>query len=115
MIPGNGADGAADVDDFGGSEIGRKRGDDTAARHGNLDVTEIQKRMTTEIDAVGLRRRDTLRRHEAVALQLICELLERRRLEAGEDERRFDELERGAEGQPGPRGCFAGKPELLNG
>jgi len=30
MIAGNGADGAADVDDFGGSEIGRERGDDAA-------------------------------------------------------------------------------------
>src|ERR1700674_135392 len=58
MVASNGVDGAADVDDFGGSEIGRERGDDAAARHGNLDVTEIQKRVAAEIDAVGLHRRD---------------------------------------------------------
>jgi hypothetical protein len=56
MIAGNGANGAAHVDDFGGSQIGRKRGDDAAARHGNLNVTETQKWMATEIDTVGLHR-----------------------------------------------------------
>src|SRR6266478_5051715 len=149
MIARDGADGAADVDDFRGSEIGRERGDHAAARHGNLNVAEIQKRMAAEIDAVGLhygdcargvdggiplnenhtshvagnetpvigprRSRAALRRDEAVALQLICELLERGRLEAGKNERRFDGLERGARRQTRARGSFTGKPELLHG
>src|SRR5467141_1730793 len=39
MVARDSADGAADVDDFRGSEIGRKRCDDAAARHRNLNVT----------------------------------------------------------------------------
>ncbi len=109
MIAGDGADGAADVDNFCGSKIGRKRGDHAGARHGNLNVPETQKRMTTEIHAIRLHGRHrtsgvdggialnknhaghvsgnevsiirlrrscpALGRYEAVALQLICELL----------------------------------------
>src|SRR6266567_3733522 len=111
MIAGDCANGAAHVDDFGGSEFGRQRGDHPAARHGNLNITETQKRMATEIDTIGLHRGNrtcgvdrgialnknhaghvtgneaaiirprrgcaALRGHEAVALQLICELLKR--------------------------------------
>src|SRR5260370_32343933 len=54
MIAGDGADGAADVDDFRGSKIGRECGDYAGARHGDLNVPETQKRMTTEIDAISL-------------------------------------------------------------
>src|SRR5260370_4202044 len=130
MIGRDGADGAADVDDFRGSEIGRERGDHAAARHGNLNVAEIQKRMAAEIDTVGLhygdcargvdggiplnenhtshvagnetpiigprRSRAALRPDEAVALHLICGLLERCRLESGKNERKSDWLQRAA-------------------
>src|SRR5260370_1303320 len=53
MVAGDGADGAADVDDFRGSKIGRKGGDHAAARHGNLNVAETQKGMAAEIDFLG--------------------------------------------------------------
>src|SRR6267154_6040014 len=45
MVAGNSADGASDIHDFRGSKVGRKRGEHAAARHRNLNVTEIQKRM----------------------------------------------------------------------
>src|SRR5260221_1890800 len=48
MIASNGADGAADVDDFRGSEIGGKRGDRAAARHGHLNVAQAQKLATAK-------------------------------------------------------------------
>jgi len=53
MVSGDGADGAADVDDFSGSEVGGERCDDLRASHGELDVAETQKGMAAEIDAVG--------------------------------------------------------------
>src|SRR5882762_11684479 len=58
MVAGDGADGAADIHDFCGSEVGRKRGEHAAARHRNLDVTEIQKRMAAKKNAVRLYRGD---------------------------------------------------------
>src|SRR2546427_13204636 len=61
MVAGDGTDRAADVDNFRGGKIGRKRGDHAAARHGNLNVAEIQKRMATEINMIGLHRRDRAR------------------------------------------------------
>src|ERR1700687_260082 len=149
MIAGNGADGAAHVDDFGGSEIRRKRGDDAAHRDGTLNVTETQNRMATEIDTVGLHRGDrargvdggvslnknhashvsgcempvigarrrcaALRRDEPVALYLTRELLEGGRLEAGENEGRFDRLECGARKQPSPGRSFTGECQLVSG
>src|SRR5712671_217474 len=54
MVAGNSADGASDVHDFRGSEVGRKRGEHAAARHRNLDVAEIQKRMPAKKNAVRL-------------------------------------------------------------
>ena len=56
-----GEEGRIDVDSIIEGEIGRKRGDHAAAGHGNLNVTETQKRMATEIDAVGLHRGDRAR------------------------------------------------------
>src|SRR5712671_3111349 len=56
MVAGDGADGAADVHDFRGSEVGRKRGEHAAAGHRNLDVTEIQERMPAKKNAVRLHR-----------------------------------------------------------
>jgi hypothetical protein len=48
-----------------------------------------------EVAVIRLRRcRSPLRRDEAVALQLIRKLLQRGRLEAGENQRRLDGLER---------------------
>src|SRR6266851_8480447 len=124
MVAGDGADGAANVDDFRGGKIGRKGGDHAAAGHRNLNVAETQKRMAAEIHFVGSHRGDRTRgvdggialnenhsghvsgnkmsiiglrrsctalsRDETVALELIRELLERGRLEAGENERRLD-------------------------
>src|SRR5882757_3008696 len=58
MVAGDGADGAADIHDFRGSEVGRKRGEHAAARHRNLNVTEIQKRMPAKKNAIRLYRRD---------------------------------------------------------
>src|SRR5712671_1684292 len=58
MVPGNSADGAADIHDFRGSEVGRKRGEHAAAGHWNLNVTEIQKRMPAKKNAIRLYRRD---------------------------------------------------------
>src|SRR5260370_13809784 len=149
MVAGDGADGAANVDDFSGSKIGRKGGDHAAARYGNLNVAEAQKGMAAEIDFlgsycgdrtrgvdggialnenhagdvsgsemsfIGLRRSCApLGRDEAVALELIRELLERGRLEARENERRLDRLERGAGRQAGSRRGFGGKAKLLCG
>src|SRR6267378_5888182 len=54
MVAGDGADGAADIHDFRGSEVGRKRGEHAAARHRNLHVSEIQKRMPAKKNAIGL-------------------------------------------------------------
>src|SRR5712671_7812849 len=54
MVAGDGADGAADIHDFCGSEVGRKRGEHAAARHRNLDVAEIQERMPAKKNAVRL-------------------------------------------------------------
>ncbi len=42
-------------------------------------------------------------------------MLQRGRLEAGENKGRFDRLECGARRQRSPRGSFTGKPELLRG
>src|SRR5260370_1360644 len=61
------------------------------------------------------RRRAALRRNETVALQLIRELLEGARLEAGKNQRRFDGLESGARRQPSSLDSFALEPELLCG
>src|SRR5258708_30343228 len=58
MVACDRADGAADVDDFRGSKIGRKGGDHAAPRHGNLNVAETQKRMAAEIHFAGLYRGD---------------------------------------------------------
>src|SRR5882672_4456822 len=52
VVAGNSADGAADIHDFCGSKVGRKRGEHAAARHRNLDVAEIQKRMPAKKNAV---------------------------------------------------------------
>src|SRR5712671_5028225 len=54
MVAGDGADGASDIHDFGGSEVGRKRGEHAAARHRNLNVAKIQKRMSAKKNAVRL-------------------------------------------------------------
>src|SRR5882672_9385170 len=54
MVAGNSADGAADIHDFRGSEVGRKRGEHAAARHRNLDVAEIQEWMPAKKNAVRL-------------------------------------------------------------
>src|SRR5258707_10811845 len=54
MVARDGANGAADVHNLCGSEIGRKCGDHAAARHGNLNVAEIQKRMAAEIKTNSL-------------------------------------------------------------
>ena len=40
MVAGDGADGAADVDDFRGGERGGEGGDNTAAGHGKGHVSE---------------------------------------------------------------------------
>src|SRR6266853_2448363 len=56
MVAGDGADGAADIHDFRGSEVGRERSEHAAARHRNLDVAEIQKRMSAKKNAVRLHR-----------------------------------------------------------
>src|SRR6267378_266439 len=56
MVAGDSADGASDIHDFCGSEVGRKRGEHAASRHRNLDVTEIQKRMPAKKNAVRLHR-----------------------------------------------------------
>src|SRR5260370_4347792 len=61
MVAGDGADGAANVDDFRGSKIGRKGGDHAATRHGNLNVAETQKRMAAEIHFVASHRGDRAR------------------------------------------------------
>src|SRR6267378_6197240 len=140
MVPGNSADGAADIHDFCGSEVGGKRGEHAAARHRNLDVAEIQKRMPAKKNAVrlhcgygtgGIYRRvalyqnhschiagnnvpvvrtrrggSTLRRNEAIALDLRCELLEGGGLKSGEDQRRLDGRQRGAYRNGKCRGCF---------
>src|SRR5690348_3668331 len=53
MVAGDGADGAADVDDFGGGEFGGKCRDHRGARHGELDVAETQEGMTAEVDLIG--------------------------------------------------------------
>src|SRR6266403_1021911 len=58
MVAGDGADGAADIHDFGGSEVGRKRGEHATAGHRNLDVAEIQKRMSAKKNPVRLHRSD---------------------------------------------------------
>src|SRR6266404_1431700 len=56
MVAGDGADRAADVHYFRGSEVGRKRGEHAAARHWNLDVAEIQKWMSAKKNAIRLHR-----------------------------------------------------------
>src|SRR5260370_13993488 len=147
MVAGDGADGAANVDDFSGSKIGRKGGDHAAARHGNLNVAEAQKGMAAEIDFLGsycgdrprgvdggialnqnhsghvsgsemsiirLRRSCApLGRDEAVALELIRELLERGRLEARETEKRLDRLERAAGRQAASASGFGRQAYLV--
>src|SRR5258708_38287419 len=45
MVAGDGADGAADIHDFRGSEVGRKTGEHAAAGHRHLTVTATQTRM----------------------------------------------------------------------
>ncbi len=69
-----------------------------------------------EMSVIRLRRScAALGRDETVALQLIGELLQSGRLEAGENERGLDRLKRGARRQAGSRGSFAGYPKLLHG
>src|SRR5690348_4343688 len=53
MVAGDGADGAADVDDFGGGEFGGKGSDDLGASHGELDVAETQEGVPAEVDLIG--------------------------------------------------------------
>src|SRR6267378_4214598 len=140
MVAGNSADGAADIHDFCGSEVGRKRDEHAAAGHRNLDVAEIQEWMPAKKNAVrlycgygtgGIYRRvalyqnhschiagnnvpvvrtrrggSTLRRNEAIALDLRCELLKGGGLKSGEDQRRLDGRQRGAYRNGKCRGCF---------
>src|SRR5260370_38520324 len=54
MVAGNSADGAADIHDFGGSEVGRKGGEHAAARHRHMDVTEIQNRLAANENAARI-------------------------------------------------------------
>ncbi len=54
MVTGNGADGAADIDDFRGGEIGGERGENAAASHGKLDVAEVQKGVAAKKDLAAL-------------------------------------------------------------
>src|SRR5260370_42425154 len=54
-----------------------------------------------------------LRRHEAVTLNLIRELLERGGLKSREDQRCFDRLQSSARRQASARGSFGGESELL--
>ncbi len=61
MVARNSADGAAHVDDFGGSELGRERGDDFRASHGELDVAKAQKGMAAKIYLVCADRGDRAR------------------------------------------------------
>ena len=61
MVAGNRADRAADVDDFGGSELRGKRGDDLRASHGELHVAEAQKGMAAEINLICADRGDGAR------------------------------------------------------
>src|SRR5882762_4236775 len=58
MVGRDGSDGATNVHDFRGCQIGRKRSDYAAARHGNLNVAEAQERVSAEKYAVALYRRD---------------------------------------------------------
>src|ERR1700686_5838753 len=57
MIAGDRADGTANIDDLRRSKIGGKRGDDTAAGHGNRAVAGVHKRVATEIAPIALHRR----------------------------------------------------------
>ena len=54
MIGGDGADGTRHVDNFRGLQLGGERRDHAAARHRKLNITEIQKGVTTEIHAISL-------------------------------------------------------------
>ncbi len=54
VIAGNGADRAANIDDFRGCEIGRECGEDSAACHRELDGTKIEKGMAAEKNTVSL-------------------------------------------------------------
>src|SRR5260370_9911559 len=58
MVAGDGGYGASGSRGFRGSESGRKRGEHATARHWNLDVAEIQKRMSAKKNAVRLHRGD---------------------------------------------------------
>src|SRR5690242_17472444 len=53
MVAGDGADGSADVDDFGGGEFGGKCRDHLSASHWELDVAETQEGVTAEVDLIG--------------------------------------------------------------
>src|SRR6266852_6491987 len=54
MVASDGADGAANIYDFRGSEVRGKRSKHVAARHRNLYVAEIQERMSAKKNAVRL-------------------------------------------------------------
>src|SRR4029077_2272525 len=59
MVAGDGADGAANVDDLGGSEFGGEGCDDFGAGHGELDVTQAEEGMAAEENLVSANRRDS--------------------------------------------------------
>src|SRR5579862_3494393 len=58
MVTGNGADRTAEVNDFRGREIRRKRRKHAAASHRELHIPKTQKGMPAEKNTVGLNRRD---------------------------------------------------------
>src|SRR6266850_2943881 len=142
VITSDGADGAADVNDFRGGKVGRERGNHAAARQWQLNIAETQKRMAAKIDAIGLDSGDSaggidggvalnenhpshlaggkmrvfrtrlgsaaLRRNQAVALQLIGELLNGGGLKAGKNEGGFDGFKSGAGREAGASSGFTG-------
>src|SRR6202790_3512309 len=54
VVTGDGADGAADIDDLCGSQAGGKSGDNPAAGHGEGHLPEAQEGMAAEVHPVGL-------------------------------------------------------------
>ena len=104
---------AAEINAIGLHGRNRARGIDRGVALNQDHARHVSGHETT---IIGARRcRAALRSDDPIALQLIRELLQRCRLETGENERCFNGLEGGAGRQPGPRGSFAGKPELLRG
>src|SRR5260370_343808 len=82
----------------------------------SLDENHAGHVTSHELSIVGARRcSSALRCDEAVALQLIRELLQHSRLEAGENQRRFYGFKRGTRRQSGSRGGLAGEAELQPG